>query len=69
MSVFYGPVQIPRRCFFCQMLIFSVEAVFTFYRLKPAGLLLCPERQSNQSALKSVVEVRSGGEFFRINCG
>ena len=36
---------------FRQMLIFSVEAVFTFYRLKPAGLLLCPERQSNQNAL------------------
>ena len=34
--------------------------------LKPRGLLLCPGRQSNQSALGWVPSVRSGGKFFRL---
>ena len=34
------------------------------------GTLLCPGRQSNQSALGWVPSVRSGGKFFRLYlCG
>ena len=36
------------------LFFFTVEMTFKFYPLKPRGLILCPERQSMQSALKSV---------------